>query len=250
MQGKNCPLLARFVHLMQRERQATHGLPWMNWSAYPAFSLCRYMHASWKYRKQDATIMLRKKDQLGQLQERSLASDSNPHQGYRTLMRREVHTSRSKILESLFMEFHHAQTGRAVDTANISDLIGNLIRHDVKDVCDEGKRTRVNLFFAGNGGIEGFAFGIWEFRDSEEAFYRETVIPHSGVQFLRVNLIHKIRSFVLLFVFTAIIRNRNDFIKKIWEKVFSAEAERQAEHQGSQDHACNLAAVHFLPPFW
>lgn len=62
--------------------------------------------------------MLRKKDQLGQLQERSLASDSNPHQGYRALMRREAHTSRSKILESLFMEFHHAQTGRAVDTAN------------------------------------------------------------------------------------------------------------------------------------
>lgn len=61
MQGKNYPLLARFVHLMQRERQATHGLPWMNWSAYPAFSPCRYMHASWKYRKQDATIMLRKR---------------------------------------------------------------------------------------------------------------------------------------------------------------------------------------------
>lgn len=118
MQGKNYPLLAHFVYPVQRERQATRGLPWMNWSAYPAFSPCRYMHASWKYRKQDATIMLRKKDQLGQLQERSLASDSNPHQGYRTLMRREAHTSRSKILESLFMEFHHAQTGRAVDTAN------------------------------------------------------------------------------------------------------------------------------------
>jgi hypothetical protein len=62
MQGKNYPLLAHFVHPVQRERQATRGLPWMNWSAYPAFSPCRYMHASWKYRKQDATIMLRKKD--------------------------------------------------------------------------------------------------------------------------------------------------------------------------------------------
>lgn len=101
---------------------------------------------------------------------------------------------------------------------SVCETGGNLIRHDIEGMSDESKRTRINLFFSYDTIIKGIPLGNGELRSREEHINGKIVMFHSSVQFIRVNFIHICSLLSLdLFVFTAIIRNPNNFIKKIQE---------------------------------